>query len=267
MHKDTVTADMEGGLGNQLFSIWTCLAYARDHNRKYMFKNHTMLYHERARPTYWQTICREVLTVGHEVPVDCHYYEPCYQYKEIPAVEGAHLCLHGHFQSYRYFDHHRSQLLELFKLDRPANIPANTCSLHIRLDDYKKHPHVWPILNVNYYVQALMAIREKHDFSKVMFFTDPASLSEARELIATLKQMLPFLTFVHSEVVTGKLADYQELLAMAACDYHVMANSSFSWWGAYLAESKMVCYPKLWIHGDVDTSTACPPSWTKIDWK
>jgi hypothetical protein len=53
---------------------------------------------------------------------------------------------------------------------------------------------------------------------------------------------------------------------MSCCNYNIIANSSFSWWGAYLNTNpnKIVCYPKTWFVNNTDTSDLCPLEWKKI---
>lgn len=253
-----VTIDLQGGLGNQLFMLSTCLAYAWDHNRKPVFRYRTILPNETTRPTYWDTICKNIKTKRYDVHVDIEYKEPNFKYTTIPIMSHNTVKLQGYFQSYQYFHHHREKLLSLLDL---AIVPRpGTCSMHFRLDDYKKHPDIYPLMPVSYYVRALVMIYEHYDVQQVLWFADPKSTQEAAAMVSQISQLLPHVKLVHN---TG-MNDHEELLAMAGCEYHVIANSSFSWWGAYLAKSKVVCYPKLWLHKE-DTSTMCSPGWVRID--
>ena len=64
--------------------------------------------------------------------------------------------------------------------------------------------------------------------------------------------------------------DWQQMLVMSCCHHNIIANSSFSWWGAYLNKNirKIVCYPSKWFGPKTqhhDTSDLCPEEWTKID--
>ena len=63
--------------------------------------------------------------------------------------------------------------------------------------------------------------------------------------------------------------DYEELILMSLCKHNIIANSTFSWWGAYFNTNpaKIVCYPSIWFGPDVthNTKDLCPESWTKIE--
>ena len=61
--------------------------------------------------------------------------------------------------------------------------------------------------------------------------------------------------------------DYEDLRLMSQCKHHIIANSSFSWWGAWLrpAQHKLVFAPKKWFtNGDRDTKDLIPDSWIRV---
>jgi hypothetical protein len=69
--------------------------------------------------------------------------------------------------------------------------------------------------------------------------------------------------------VDDQIPDYDQLLIMSCCSHNIMANSTFSWWGAYLNENpaKIVCYPSVWF-GELYTHNhlgMMPVEWLKID--
>jgi hypothetical protein len=69
--------------------------------------------------------------------------------------------------------------------------------------------------------------------------------------------------------VRDTIADWQQMLLMSVCDHNIIANSTFSWWGAYLNanQTKIVCYPSLWFGYGVshDTRDMFPETWKKVD--
>lgn len=262
-----ITVNIDGGLGNQLFMVAACLAYAWDHGRKPVFRYRNMIINETNRPTYWNTLFKQLKAKRYDIVIDKEYQEPQFHYIPIPPLQENTVKLLGYYISYLYFHHHRERLLKILQPQIPV-VPARTCtcSLHFRIDDYKKHPDIYPILNINYYAQAVYLVTSTHNVSQIMYFADPRSKDEAHDMVDELRHLFPNVVFVHSEDITGVINEEQEMLTMAGCAYHIIANSTFSWWGAYFGNSQMVCYPKLWIYHNRDTSNVCLPSWHCIEW-
>jgi hypothetical protein len=88
------------------------------------------------------------------------------------------------------------------------------------------------------------------------------------EKIENLQKRFPDYTFLRASPV---LEDWEQLLLMSLCKYNIIANSSFSWWGAYLNrdESKIVCYPDLWFGpaSNNNTRDLFPDNWIEINTK
>ena len=85
------------------------------------------------------------------------------------------------------------------------------------------------------------------------------------QIIDMLKKTITSCAFIK---VIDEVEDWQQLLLMSACSHNIIANSSFSWWGAYLNTNptKIVCYPEIWFGSKAthDTKDLFPESWTKI---
>jgi hypothetical protein len=107
-------------------------------------------------------------------------------------------------------------------------------SLHIRRGDYVVNPN-HPTQNIEYYRQAL---NQMPDLPVIVFSDDPEWCNEQE-----------FFSSDRFAVSEGNTTD-ADLCLMSLCKYHIIANSSFSWWGAWLAKSEKVIAPKNWFGGD-----------------
>ena len=100
-----------------------------------------------------------------------------------------------------------------------------------------------------------------------MFLTSVLSANTIVNIsIAVLQRKFPNITFVKA---SDELYDWEQMLLMSCCDHHIIANSSFSWWGAYFnpSKEKIVCYPSVWFGPKLaymDVKDLFPDSWEKI---
>jgi hypothetical protein len=261
-----VTCDIKGGLGNQLFMIFTTLAYAMD-NGYYAWFTETSSYGD--RPSYWKTFFKSLrVYLSSHVPIH-HYKEPEFKYNPIPKGMEE---LDGYFQSELYFKSHANEIIEQmnisefqysiqsrFNMTQPIRV-----SLHFRIGDYVKFPNHHPILPLSYYQNALSMLEQKikKPFTVYCFYE--------KQDEATATSMIEALNIKDKILVPtlGDIQDWEEMICMSCCHHHIIANSSFSWWGAYLNSSKekLVYYPSVWFGSALayDTSDLCPKEWIRI---
>ena len=142
-----------------------------------------------------------------------------------------------------------------------------TISMHFRLGDYKKLPEYHPIATYEYYERAITHIQKlkPHDDFTVYFFCEEEDIGEVQKTVNKLSNRFPRYVFSRAD---NSLTDWQQMLFMSCCHHNIIANSSFSWWGAYFnsRDDKIVCYPSVWF-GELanhDTSDLFPPTWNKI---
>ncbi len=181
--------------------------------------------------------------------------------------------LEGYWQSERYFQDSASVIRRDFTLKEPlgpgaatvaAQIAATAApvSLHVRRGDYASDAKVNAMFGTcspNYYRRALKLIRERVPTAHFFVFSDD---------IEWVKQQLelgPDAVFVSNKTT---LQDYEELYLMSLCHHHIIANSSFSWWGAWLdpRPDKIVIAPRVWFHGTNPKMyrDIVPTSWIKL---
>jgi len=166
------------------------------------------------------------------------------------AEEALHLqgnCyIKGWFQSERYFSHIRNILLKEFTpkkkiiLTKPLKElldGTETVSLHIRRGDYLRLGNG---LKLSYYEKAVECIRQFYQNPVFLVFSDDLNW---------VKKNLKIEGEVHYVNEDGRYADYEELLIMSRCKSNIIANSTFSWWAAWLNrnDKKHVVAPAKWF--------------------
>lgn len=179
--------------------------------------------------------------------------------------------LDGYWQSERYF----SDIAEIIRKELTVKVPLSgrnselasqiqgcqAVSLHVRRGDYVTEPvtnQVHGICGLDYYSQAVAHISSK--VNEPVFFVFSDDPAWAREHLAL---SYPVHIVDHNDVDQG----YEDLRLMSLCRHHITANSSFSWWGAWLnpLPDKIVVAPERWFNNyDADTRDICPAGWVRL---
>ncbi len=169
----------------------------------------------------------------------------------------------GYFQSEKYFKNISDQVKKEFTLKEPIDhvLPniaediktSQSVSVHIRRTDYLDKQHRYIILGKDYYSSAMEIIQSKVPSPKFFFFSDD---------IEWVKQNLNF----PSDSIFMNYKDYEELALMSLCKHNIIANSTFSWWGAWLNTNmaKIVISPKKWFTTYEYEEGFLPQSWITI---
>jgi len=268
--KPYVTCDIKGGLGNQLFMIFTTLAYAMRTNRQAWFMDKSDYGN---RPAYWNSLFKNLrVFLSHHI-TQTIYHEPSFSYREIPP---GYDMLEGYFQSELYFKKEAPTIIQEMDIASfQSNIKSryhlnqpNRVSLHFRIGDYVNYPNQHPIQPLSYYQSSLTKLNELLMVPLTVFcFYEKNDAVTATSHIQALQEQFQ-CTFIHVPDIGKEMTDWEEMIFMSCCHHHIIANSSFSWWGAYLNSSidKIVCYPNLWFGTEIqhDTSDLCPKEWYKI---
>ena len=279
-----ISIRIQGGLGNQLFMVFATLAYGMQHNVKVVFPYD---YQVGQRHTYWETLLDSMkmfTTANPEngvtndnilwLPI---YQEPEFLYRTIPTF-GENMCMIGYFQSYKYFESVQNTIFTMMKLEEKQLAIANkydffsdiTIAMHFRMGDYKSKRYYHPVMNYEYFEASLDHIMERikeKEKVRVLYFCEKEDNEYVGLQIARMHKKYP-VDFVK---VDDSIEDYNQLLIMSLCDHHIISNSSFSWWGAYLCrktDAQTVCYPSKWF-GEYyehthDHKNMMPDSWSKI---
>ncbi len=179
--------------------------------------------------------------------------------------------LEGYWQSEKYFAAITGILRDEFSIGRSlegrdrtfAEVIAeeDTVSIHVRRGDYVRHPEVFQyhgVCGIEYYRSCMEIISEKVQDPHFVVFTDDPGW--ARETFPGSGRV----TFVDWDSPRQGCVDLE---LMKKCRHHIIANSSFSWWGAWLCgnSGKVVLAPRRWFSDpSIDTSDLLPNSWVRV---
>jgi hypothetical protein len=280
-----ISIDIMGGLGNQLFMIFTTLAYGIRENIKvvYPYDCRSLM---GPRHTYWHSFLKD-LTVfttanpdnyinDHQIYNLQRYFEPGFNYNPLPQM--TNVVLHGYFQSPKYFDQFKQEIFNIINLfDKQKNIrekfvelfqnSSSVVSMHFRLGDYKEKRLHHAIMNYEYYENALKYIVENSpSVSRVLYCCESEDNEYVGQQISKLQNRFPNIEFFK---IPDLAEDYEQMLIMSCCNHNIIANSSFSWWGGYFNQfqEKIVCFPSVWFgegYNNYNHSDMIPADWTKI---
>jgi hypothetical protein len=291
-----LTCNLQGGLGNQLFQIFTTIAVSLKTNQSFFFINKHKLTSDTAaengvtvRYSYWDTFLSNLkpfVKDQDKLPkLELCFKEQSFNYDPSILINLLNnqqrvKMLVGYFQSSKYFDVYKDKIFQLLKISNKQLILKvlyenkinfdNTISLHFRLGDYKKFPEIYPILTTEYYINSLNYIltqttNKNKDEKNILYFCEDADLTQVLEMIKRLQQVFTELTFERAD---NTLSDWQQMLLMSLCKDNIIANSTFSWWAAYFNPNpcKTVCYPETWFNSKAgnDTADLCPEDWSAI---
>jgi len=260
-----ISCFLQGGLGNQLFQISTTLSFAWDNNIEpvFNFSTHHLPLQGNKANTYKDNLYRNLNPIEFPKYTKFSVYdEPNFYHCNIPNhIKKNNYILKGFFQSEKYFFHNRNKIIELFGSSKEIKnhikkyeniLKKNTCSVHIRRGDYIKFPKEHPILKMDYYRKSMGEFNKN---TKFLIFSDDIKWCKDNLKGADL-------------IFIDEPKDYINLFLMSLCDNNIIANSSFSWWGAWLNENpnKKVIAPKNWfgINKKLDIKDLIPNKWKKI---
>jgi hypothetical protein len=206
-------------------------------------------------PMYRRTYVRErmhtfdkaILTVPDNVYLDGYWQTEKY-YKDIKEI------LHKEITLREEPDTVNWEMAELIR-------SGSAVSIHVRRGDYVSNPTTQQFhgcCSLDYYNRAISLIEQKVDDPSFFIFSDDLPWAKKNLEIPGEK------TFVAHN---GPEKEYCDLWLMSLCQHHIIANSSFSWWGAWLSQDaeKMVIAPRRWaLSESFDTSDIIPDSWITI---
>jgi len=234
-----------GRLGNMMFQCAALIGIARD---KDMIPVANISHDSTFKNNFSLQSVGDILVYN----IDTLYQEPSFSYSsnytDLDAKQNIEI--RGYFQSPLYFNHRRNEIIENFTFNKDVRfkaaekIPEDVCvSVHVRRGDYVN-------LSDHHYNQSEEYYRNALDHFagyRPVFFSD--DIDWCKETFSDVENAV----FVENEDslnlearVASDESGYVDMCAMSFCNAHIIANSSFSWWGAYLSGAPTIA-PKTWF--------------------
>ncbi len=178
--------------------------------------------------------------------------------------------VYGYWQSEKYFREIVTTIRSDFSFKQPlANQNTeiaekishiNSVSLHVRRNDYAKNPKInatHGLCSLEYYRESIRYVVERVKQPQFFVFSDDIAWVKNN-----LKIDFPCQFVDHNQGTES----YNDMRLMSMCKHHIIANSSFSWWGAWLNPNmqKIVVAPKKWFAHEADTRDLIPEKWVLL---
>lgn len=270
--KEYVSCNICGGIGNQLFQIAVTLSYAKKYDKIPIFKNVIDLYNQHGleRKTQWSTLFNNTLNVVDEATfnsINFNIYNEIINnvYIEIPKMNG-NILFNGYFQAWNYISDIKikKKMQELIYSNSDLMYSAynkyneikkyfgdeddnSYVSMHVRRSDYLYIQNYHNVLDINYYKEAYNIV-SVYGAKNIIVFSDD---------IEWCKNNLKINDKMYFVDINNLCV---ELILMSFIKNNIIANSSYSWWCAYISNynDKVVVAPKQWFGRDG------PRNWNNI---
>ena len=219
---------LQGGLGNQLFQLAAAETLARETNRTLCMTNYKSPDTGHSKASYYKTIFSDFVSCPLLNAVCMEFKEISYhRIRILPSLsETPNLCMNGFFQNWEYIS---PTFIERLRL--PTIPETDTAFVHIRGGDYVNNSYHDVGLR-SYYEKAVKLFP-----SNTLFYVFTNDLDYAKTM-DFLKEV-PHVFIIADEVIS--------LAMMSRCSRGgICANSSFSWWGAFLNPNRTITMPGTW---------------------
>lgn len=275
-----VIVRLMGGLGNQLFQYAAGKGVSRLHNVSLKLD---LSYYVDYKNTKWARryglnhFNIDSSAASEEEIVDAkkqgHFKETHFHYHPEIRQVGPNIYLEGYWQSERYFQEVWSELQHEFVfIDKPSEANrqmakkiqrCESVALHIRRGDYVSDRHVREILKVcslAYYDRAIQFLRKHVGKAHFFIFSDDPGWVQKWLRVKNPSTLVQ---------INNEISCHEDMRLMSLCKHHIIANSTFSWWGAWLSNNtgKLVVAPKDWLRvksKDWNPKDLIPKTWHRL---
>lgn len=270
-----IIVEMSAGLGNQMYQYAFAKGLAKKKNDLLLID--TKLYRTDSTRNYQLNkfniscvtlnsanrigmICRKIAVFLSFKKTKLFVNEPIWEYPDFIDYKAYNISLLGTWAFSDNFESIRDQLSKEFSLKKQFRMKIqplmeklkqeNSVSIHVRRGDYLNSStafHIFNILEDDYYLNAIEIIESTLDKPKYYLFTDD------------IKSCAEMLKDRNVEIISlnDSITDYEEFELMKSCRHHIIANSTFSWWAAWLGKSNdgIIIQPHHW-YKDKELQTA-----------
>lgn len=287
---------LSGGLGNQMFQFAAAQALAEKHGHQLkidpsyyqmyrqnrVFELAQVFTHEFApasdddlrqvlglkkmihQSPFWRRLYRRLPgTRNWLVEPQYHFWAPLLQQSQSCLIE-------GDWQSPHYFEDFADTIKKCFTfktadftdkalLQQLEN--SNSVAIHLRRGDYVSNPHTLGyhgLCEADYYLAAIAEIRRRRPDAGFFVFSDD---------IAAAREVLKAETALHFIEPNPERKNHFDMMLMSRCKHNIIANSTFSWWAAWLNANpgKIIIAPRRWFAaGHLSDRDLIPASWTRL---
>lgn len=237
----TIVPHLMGGLGNWLFQVAAAVRFAEDTSVNYCLAKNNASRSPHSRIDYFSTILSKfnqkdglrtdgLLGIGEPGNFRHNDYRAIINQNKNQDID---IQLVGYFQNHEFIPQMFKEMLSLPYVD--SSTVKDTCFIHIRGGDYVNH-HFHDVKLTDYYIKSIAHMKSL-GITKFSVFTNdkPYALQQG------------FLKDIDYKFVDAP--ELESLALMAECDIGaICANSTFSWWGAYLNRARPICMPPRWFN-------------------
>ena len=288
-----IVVKLQGGLGNQLFQYACGFALAKQLSKKLVFdfsffskasESHTprklelhklvvipdCIYHTPQPRFYSRSFKAEIKYLIHNISGR----KPFWAYNndlKLPDRSNKNIYLDGYWQSEKYFKFFRKELITQIKPQQALSKEANnqlqlihnytSVAVHVRRGDYVSNPRYlkkYGVCSLSYYKEAISRISDILNKPTFFFFSDDN------------KWVLDNFDINNNFFIVENTSEaWEDLWLMSKCNHQIVANSTFSWWGAWLNINldKIIIAPKHWYNDPVlneERKNLVPEEWLRI---
>lgn len=231
-----------GRLGNQMFQIASTIGVAKMSQTDFILP-----------PWQYEQDFNLHGCFSDDILITNTYTEPYFHFAKPNVPQAGITDLNGFFQSFRYFEHCEPYIKFVFESQYQERFLSGITSIHVRRGDYATlgNSYYTSLANTDYYDKAMAAVKSDCYY----IFSDDIEWCKAK--------------FKGNQFVFIEEQDPCISLAiMASCENNIIANSSFSWWAAYLNkhEDKKIIAPSKWFGPNLphNTKDLLPHEWVKL---